>query len=143
MGWTPSSMLWSIIAHRGFPMSSNDTILLIEDDHDIRVSFRQTLETSGHFIYSVANGKDALTLLGKISPPKLIILDLGMPIMNGEEFLALKEKNPMIASIPVLIVSCYIDRIQNINKYPFMVKPVDMDKFLKKVSDCLDAKIET
>lgn len=119
-------------------MSSTQTILLIEDDHDIRVSFRQTLETCGHFIYSVANGKDALALLEKITPPKLIILDLGMPIMNGEEFLSLKEKNPKIADIEVLVVSCYIDRIKNLNQHSFLVKPVDMDVFINKVASCLE-----
>lgn len=122
--------------------SFNQTILLIEDDHDIRVSFRQALETCGHFIYSVANGKDALSLLEKITPPKLIILDLGMPIMNGEDFLALKDKNPLLKDIKVLVVSCYIDRIKNIKKHQFLVKPVDMDQFLTKVSECLE-KIES
>ncbi len=136
-------MLWFIILNRGLKMSSKDTILLIEDDHDIRVSFRQTLESDGHFVYSAANGKDALALLEKIAPPKLIILDLGMPIMNGEEFLEFKSKNPKIADIHVLVVSCYVDRIKNINKYPFLVKPVDMDQFLKKVDICLDTKIES
>lgn len=118
--------------------SSTQTILLIEDDHDIRVSFRQTLESSGYFIYSVANGKDGLALLEKITPPKLIILDLGMPIMNGEEFLALKEKNPLIKDIKVLVVSCYIERIKNINRYQSLLKPVDMDQFLKKVAECME-----
>lgn len=118
-------------------LPSTGTILLIEDDHDIRVSFRQTLESSGYFVYSVANGKDGLALLEKITPPKLIILDLGMPIMNGEEFIALKDKNPKIAGIEVLVVSCYIDRIKNL-KHPFLVKPVDMDVFLNKVAECLE-----
>lgn len=123
-------------------MPSTDTILLIEDDHDIRVSFRQMLETKGHFVYSVANGKDGIALLEKITPPKLIILDLGMPIMNGEEFLELKSKNPKTSDIQVLVVSCYVDRIKNISNYPFLVKPVDMDQFLLKVDECLETKIE-
>lgn len=118
-------------------MPVTETILLIEDDHDIRVSFRQTLEDSGYFIYSAANGKDALALLEIIAPPKLIILDLGMPIMNGEEFLKNKNKIPKIADTKVLIVSCFVDQIKDIDKYPFLAKPVDLDIFQEKVASCL------
>ena len=122
-------------------MPLKETILLIEDDHDIRVSFRQILENQGYFIYSVTNGKDALFLLDKISPPKLVIVDLVMPIMNGEEFLLQKEAHPEHAKIPVLVVSCFKDRAEKLRQYPHLIKPVDMKDFADKVISCLKPKI--
>lgn len=118
-------------------MNSADTILLIEDDHDIRVTFRQTLENNGYVIHSVANGKDAFELLEKISLPRLIILDLGMPIMTGEEFLRLKALNEKLVNIPVLVISCHQDRIELLSEHPSMVKPIDIDEFTNKVASCL------
>ena len=108
-------------------------ILLIEDDHDIRVAFRQTLEDCGYFVCSAANGWDALDLLEKTTPPNLIILDLSMPIMSGEEFLKLKEENLKIKDIPVLLVSSHLARIQRL-PYPHLRKPVDMEEFKKVVN---------
>jgi len=112
-------------------------ILLIEDDHDIRDSFRQILEDMGHSVLSAANGWDAIALLEKIPNPLLIILDLSMPIMNGEEFLKLKEAHPKLSEIPVLIASSHENRIGELRNYPFIKKPVDMEAFIKKVNLCL------
>lgn len=112
-------------------------ILIIEDDHDIRVCFRQALENQGFQVYSVSNGKDALILLKNIPAPKLIILDLGMPIMNGEEFIKLKNLDPNLSGIPILIASCYEDRAQRLEPNPSILKPVDVDSFVKKVVECL------
>lgn len=114
-------------------MNASQVILLIEDDHDIRVAFRQTLEQCGYFVCSAANGWDALDLLSKTSTPKLIILDLSMPIMSGEEFLKLKEENPRFKEIPVLLVSSHLDRLEKLG-HPFLKKPVDMEEFRKVVA---------
>ncbi len=111
----------------------NKAILVIEDDHDIRVAFRQTLEQSGYFVCSAANGWDALDLLEKTTPPKLIILDLSMPIMSGEEFLKLKEENLKIKDIPVLLVSSHLGRLKEL-PYSYLKKPVDMEEFKTKVN---------
>ncbi len=124
-------------------MPFKDTILIVEDDHDIRVSFRQILENFGYFVYSVTNGKDALFLLEKINPPKLIIVDLVMPIMNGEEFLKHKNASPDFARIPVLIVTCFNDRADKLKQYPHLIKPVDLKVFADKVSECLKRAIST
>lgn len=122
-------------------MPLKETVLLIEDDHDIRVSFRQILENLGYFIYSVTNGKDALFLLERITPPKLVIVDLAMPIMNGEDFLKEKEAHPEHAKIPVLLVTCFKDRADKLNHYPHLIKPVDMHAFADKVNSCLKPEL--
>lgn len=118
-------------------MANSDHIFLIEDDKDIRGTFKLTLESCGHKVITVDNGWDAISLLAKIPAPSLIILDLSMPIMNGEEFLKLKEENAKLAGIPVLLVSSRSDRLDLLDKYPSLKKPVDLEEFASKVANCL------
>lgn len=118
--------------------TSQQSILLIEDDHDIRVSIRQTLEDAGHDVFSAANGRDALFMLKKISTPRLIILDLLMPIMTGEEFLEAINGEPDLRTIPILIVSCHQDRVRVLDTLPHLLKPLDLDSFVVKVKECLE-----
>ncbi|HXH32768.1 MAG TPA: response regulator [Bacteriovoracaceae bacterium] len=118
-------------------MLETKSILVIEDDHDIRVAIRQSLEDCGYYVHSVSNGWDGLTLLERIAAPSLIILDLSMPIMNGEEFLKLKVLNQKIVDIPVLVTSCHENRLSALADYPTMKKPIDMEVFLKKVASCI------
>jgi CheY-like chemotaxis protein len=116
-----------------------EKILLIEDDHDIRVSFRQSLEHCGFKVYSAANGRDGLALLNKVKP-KLIVLDLHMPIMNGEEFLRIKESSPEIEKIPVIVVTSDSNRKEILTRYPNILKPFEIDNFLEKVTQCLQTQ---
>lgn len=80
-------------------------ILVVEDDHQIRVNLRHFLESEGYFVFSAANGADGLATLSRIKPPSLILLDFEMPLMNGEAFLKAKNSDPTLAAIPVVIVS--------------------------------------
>lgn len=89
-------------------MVNSKSILLIEDDHDIRVCLRQTLESTGFNISSAANGRDALNLLQRNPLPRLIIVDLCMPIMSGEEFLQKRLHDPELKEIPVLVRSSHL-----------------------------------
>jgi CheY-like chemotaxis protein len=61
-------------------------ILLVEDDDDVRQSMVELLEGEGHRVVAVDGGRAALTLL-ESTRPWLILLDLMMPQMGGEEFL--------------------------------------------------------
>jgi CheY-like chemotaxis protein len=83
-------------------MHSPKTIFIIESDHQTRVALRQALEARGHFVVSAADGAQALRLLEQMSAPELILLDMDMPIMTGEQFLGLFEADPRFSKIPVL-----------------------------------------
>lgn len=81
------------------------SILVIEDDHDIRVALRSVLENAGYFVFSAANGENGFATLSRIKPPSLILLDWNMPILNGESFLAEKMKDKSVAHVPTVIIS--------------------------------------
>lgn len=66
--------------------SSNNSILVAEDDSSIRKFYRVILAKNGFDIHEAENGKEALSLYTAVVP-NLIITDINMPIMNGLEFI--------------------------------------------------------
>jgi len=80
------------------------SLLVVDDDLDLREAVVGLLETEGHHVLEAADGKLALEALAKSPGVGLIILDLMMPVMDGFSFLAEKSRSPY-AAVPVLIFS--------------------------------------
>lgn len=111
------------------------TILVIEDDHDTRVSLRKILEREGYFVFSAADGKAGLELLHRIKPPCLIILDVIMPLMNGAEFLDAIEKDPILHLVPVVLLSAFPEAAKKLVVKAFVQKPIELDSLLDAVRE--------
>jgi CheY-like chemotaxis protein len=109
------------------------SIVLIEDDHDIRVSLGEALEGEGYSVHSAANGIEGIALLKRIKPPSLILLDQNMPLMSGEELLKLKAIDQDLAPIPVVVISAVADRTRLLGAVDFLAKPVDLEVLLRTV----------
>lgn len=109
------------------------SILVVEDDEDIRSAMVDILESEGYHAESATNGQEALELLHKISKPCLVLLDMMMPIMNGREFLDKIMEDAILAPIPVLIVSAIADKSDTTGAVGFLKKPVDIDMVMKMV----------
>jgi CheY-like chemotaxis protein len=85
-------------------------ILVVDDDRDIRDTLIETLEDHGYRAAGAANGAEALAVLRTTEPrPCLILLDLMMPVMDGQGFREEQLKNPTWAEIPVVVISAYND----------------------------------
>jgi len=86
-------------------------ILLIEDEDDIRGVVAWLLESAGYQVLQAVDGKDAIRALAEGSMsgdrPDLIVMDLLMPNMTGEEFLRWKSEalSKSISTIPVVVVT--------------------------------------
>src|SRR5215470_16881723 len=84
----------------------NRRILIVEDVEDIRISMAELLEEEGYEIIGAANGREALDHLASSAElPRLILLDLMMPEMDGYQFRAAQKHDPKISSIPVLLMT--------------------------------------
>jgi len=59
------------------------TILVVEDDSDVRDALIELLEYRGHLVVGAANGREALDRLRSNTRPALILLDLMMPVIDG------------------------------------------------------------
>ncbi len=112
------------------------TVLVVEDDFDLRDALVPILEYDGHKVVSAGNGQEALDRLRAMPPPSLILLDLMMPVMNGEEFRAEQLRDPRLASIPVLVVSAHAraeECATRIGAAGCLRKPLDIDVLLEEV----------
>ncbi|MCP3137144.1 response regulator [Pyxidicoccus xibeiensis] len=81
------------------------SVLVVEDDEDIRAAIAEILEGEGYEVAIAANGSEALDELRHLRKPALILLDLMMPVMNGHEFLAHIRETPKLKSVPVLVLT--------------------------------------
>jgi CheY-like chemotaxis protein len=81
-------------------------VLVVDDDLEIRMELEGLLREMGCEVDTAADGYQALTRLGPGNPlPGLILLDLMMPGMDGEEFLDRQAADPRLADIPVVVVT--------------------------------------
>lgn len=84
------------------------SIVVVDDEDDIREAVQVVLEAEGYRTAAAANGQEALELLRRgEQPPCLILLDLMMPVMDGWEFLKEIAEEPRLLSIPVAIMSAH------------------------------------
>jgi CheY-like chemotaxis protein len=117
-------------------MAARDYILIVEDDFDIREALTQILEEEGYAVRGAANGREALDLVNHGAAPKLILLDLMMPVMNGWQFRAEQLKDPRIASVPVLVISAdpqVQPKAASLGVSGLLKKPIALDDLLEAV----------
>jgi len=81
------------------------TVLIVDDDPQVRHCIATLLDTQGYRVAQAANGFEALDYLHSHDRPCLILLDLTMPKMNGWVFRAHLREDPGLASIPVVVLS--------------------------------------
>jgi CheY-like chemotaxis protein len=103
-------------------------LLVVDDDTDIRESMIEVLEEAGCEVVGASNGLQALGYLKRTErQPCLILLDLMMPVMDGEAFRQAQLNDPELSSIPVVVVSAYRDvqaRAEKLQVENFIKKPV-------------------
>ena len=85
--------------------SEADTVLVVDDDPDVRAIVRTTVEKTGLRTAEAVNGKDALDWLAAHGSPALILLDLMMPVMDGFEFLDRARADAATAQIPIVVLT--------------------------------------
>jgi CheY-like chemotaxis protein len=87
----------------------NSPVLVVEDDAEVRDTMVTLLEHEGYRAVGAANGQEAFALIRSGIRPCLILLDLGMPVMDGREFRATQLRDEKLAIIPVVVFSARPD----------------------------------
>lgn len=117
------------------------TILLVEDDRDIRESLVDALTDAGYEVHGAFDGLDALEKLrGTETPPQLILLDLMMPRMNGAEFREAVLKEERWKDIPVLLLTADAQartKAQQLAVSGYLRKPVKLTDLFQAVASAL------
>jgi CheY-like chemotaxis protein len=118
-------------------LDAGASILLVEDDTDSREILAEILEEEGYRVACAANGQEALDYLqSNTSPPRLILLDLMMPVMDGWQFLDEQRRTPNLATIPVVIVTGMGARTRKngLGVAGYLLKPIDVTALLGMVA---------
>ena len=119
-------------------MAGNNRILVVEDNSDVRELLVFLLRRSGYEVIEASTGLEALdqTRAGK---PDLIIMDLGLPKMTGDEATARIKADPSTKHIPVIVNTAYNQRAESVERAiaagaaEIMHKPTEMKVILQMV----------
>jgi CheY-like chemotaxis protein len=103
-------------------------VLVVEDDLNVRQALVYLLEEEGVSAVGAGNGLEALDKIESGFRPHVILLDLMMPVMDGERFLRIRKADPRLTAIPVVVVSA-LQRMrvdpEELNVDEIISKPVD------------------
>ncbi|HXX68797.1 MAG TPA: response regulator [Polyangiaceae bacterium] len=119
---------------------SSRSLLVVEDDGDIREALDGLLSTEGFRVFGCSNGREALAWLRASPKPDLILLDLMMPVMDGWQFRVAQKEDPELAKIPVLALSAdSTAKAAAIDAEAYLKKPVDYDTLIDTIDRLLVA----
>jgi two-component system response regulator (stage 0 sporulation protein F) len=115
------------------------TILIVDDDRNLRRLYRDELEPEGYRIVLAANGREALDIVSR-EVPDLVLMDIKMPGMDGLEAMAhlLKEHG----GVPILLHTAYASYQDNFLAWAaegYLIKSSDLDPLKQKIREILAA----
>jgi two-component system phosphate regulon response regulator PhoB len=118
------------------------TILIADDDEDLRLLVQVTLENPTYRILTAADGSKALDVVQQ-SRPDLLILDWMMPGLNGCEVITQLRQNPETVTIPVVMLTAKDgleaqEQLASLAIAAYLVKPFSPLELIKKVREVLD-----
>jgi CheY-like chemotaxis protein len=118
-------------------LGSGARVLIVDDDPDLRQILSAILAAEGYGVVAAGSGPEALGALARESSPSLILLDLRMPEMSGEDFKARLDVDPRWSAIPVLVLSGDADAVhvaRGMRVRGVIQKPVDLHVLLKVIA---------
>jgi CheY-like chemotaxis protein len=111
--------------------ASSGTVLVVDDDAEIRDTLSQLLQQEGYTVLRAENGAQALDQLRR-GHPDVMLLDLMMPVMSGWEVLEELDDSGEIGNVPIIVVSAMCAP----GARACLRKPVDLDELLAVVGSC-------
>ncbi len=115
------------------------SILIAEDNDDVREAMVDVLRHNGYEVHGTRNGEDALNLLRNMRGRTLVLLDLLMPVMNGWQFLDIQKEDKTLAQHPIVTISAseltedleYYSPLKTDGK---LTKPISLEDLLTEVA---------
>lgn len=120
-------------------------ILIVDDEKDVLILLEKRLSKAGYEVAQAANGRDALTL-AKSEKPDLIVLDVMMPDMGGEEVAANLKNDAGTKDIPVIFLTCLFTKKEEVAKSHqigdnlFFAKPYNPEELLAEIKNRLNTQ---
>ncbi len=113
------------------------TILVVDDDKNLRRLYKAELESEGYRVLLAENGRRAFELV-QAENPDLVVMDIRMPEMDGLEAMAhiLKDRQ----KVPVILNTAYSSYLENFSSWAaegYVIKSADMQALKEKISETL------
>ena len=124
-------------------MSNSDrTIMVVDDDDDLRTMVGEILRRSGYVVTNAANGQEACQLALQILP-HLVIMDIGMPEMDGLTTIWKMRKHEELSTVPVIILSAYDSydlrgEAASAGCQGYLTKPFELEELQQMVIRAMD-----
>jgi CheY-like chemotaxis protein len=119
------------------------TVLVVEDDDDLRKSFAIALSLDGFAVLEARSGFEALRLLQTRASPDMVLLDLGLPGVGGHDVLADVRAHASTQHIPVVVVTGFDGEFNDLDVECVLRKPVTTATLIETVRRCLSDAEET
>src|SRR5438552_9156169 len=124
-------------------MSRGATVLVVDDEKNIRRTLRMVLEGEGYQVHEAESGEDALRVAGE-TPPEVVLLDVRLPGMDGMATLG-KILEKVAADLPVIMISGHgtiSDAVQatKIGAFDFLEKPIERERVVLSVRNALEKR---
>jgi CheY-like chemotaxis protein len=115
-------------------LSERPRLLVVDDDVELCESLADALTDAGYDAVTAGDGARALSLSHDAPLPRLILLDLMMPELNGWEFRELQLRDQTVKDIPVVVMTATRDlRRHPVDADAFLFKPFTLDDLLEQV----------
>ena len=117
-------------------MARKQTILVVEDDEDLRRLFRTALTLAGYDVQEAGDGLEALHKIDH-APPDLVVLDIMLPQISG---LVVKQEiaaHTVTRDIPIVIITGSTIDLGNAGAACILRKPISPDQLIATVKSCL------
>lgn len=116
-------------------------ILVAEDNAVNRELLRELLEARGHTVFEACDGQEALHMIEQ-AQPELLLLDIGMPVLDGFAVIRRIRENPRLAPLPVVAVTAYAmrgdrEKILNSGFDGYLSKPLNPSSLAEELDRVL------
>jgi len=116
-------------------------VLIAEDNAVNRELLRELLELRGYSVLEACDGQEALQMVEQ-SRPEMLLLDIGMPVMDGFAVIQRIRENPRLATLPVVAVTAYAmrgdqERILSCGFDGYLSKPVNVSSLAQELDRIL------
>ena len=119
-------------------MSSRQSVLIVEDDADLRRFFAHSLSMAGFDVREARGGFEALRRLDS-DLPDIVVLDLMMPGMDGFTVRSEIAAQTHTRHIPIVVITGSSASINDLDVECFLRKPITADRLIEAVRACLAA----
>jgi two-component system alkaline phosphatase synthesis response regulator PhoP len=116
-------------------------LLVVDDEENILMILKDSLQFSGFDVVTATNGEEALVMVAKENPD-LMVLDIGMPKLDGWEVCRRLKGNDQTKHLPIIILTAYAQtsdkrKGMELGADRFVTKPCDLTDLVKEINDLL------